>query len=61
MLSIRALVVAAAVTVWMSPGESRSAFAGMFVSNGYTTFLKVGILLASAVGIVLSVGYNARE
>ena len=33
----------------------------MFVSNGYTTFLKVGILLASAVGIVLSVGYNARE
>jgi len=41
-LSILALVAAAAVTVWMSPAESRSAFAGMFVSNGYTTFLKVG-------------------
>ncbi|MYK59872.1 MAG: NADH-quinone oxidoreductase subunit N, partial [Rhodospirillaceae bacterium] len=60
-LSILALVAAVAVTVWMSPAESRSAFAGMFVSNGYTTFLKVGILLASAVGIVLSIGYNARE
>ena len=60
-LSILALVAAAAIAIWMSPGESRSAFAGMFVSNGYTTFLKVGILLASAVGIVLSVGYNARE
>ena len=60
-LSIFVLVAAAAIAVWMSPGESRSAFSGMFVSNGYTTFLKVGILLASAVGIVLSVGYNARE
>ena len=60
-LSIFVLVAAAAIAVWMSPGESRSAFAGMFVSNGYTTFVKVGILLASAVGIVLSVGYNARE
>ena len=60
-LSVLVLVAAAVITVWMSPGDSRSAFAGMFVSNGYTTFLKVGILLAAAVGIVLSIGYNARE
>ena len=60
-LSAVVLVAAAAIAIWMSPAEPRTAFAGMFVSSGFTTFLKVGILLASAVGIVLSVGYNARE
>ncbi len=60
-LSIAVLIVAAVVTALITPAETKYEFANLFVSSSFTTFLKVGILLAAAVGIMMSVGYNERE
>jgi len=60
-LSVFVLAIAAVLTAWISPAETKYEFANMFVSSSFTTFLKVGILLAAAVGIIMSVGYNKRE
>jgi len=60
-LSIAVLVVAALVTALITPAETKYEFANLFVSSSFTTFLQVGILLAAAVGIMMSVGYNERE
>jgi NADH-quinone oxidoreductase subunit N len=61
-LGVAALVVVAVVVVSVTPEEGRTfLFANMFAAGVYTAFVKVLVLGAAAVGIILSVGYNARE
>ncbi|MCY4190286.1 MAG: NADH-quinone oxidoreductase subunit NuoN [Rhodospirillaceae bacterium] len=60
-LSMAVLIVAAVITALITPAETKYEFANLFVSSSFTTFLKVGVLLAAAVGIMMSVGYNERE
>lgn len=42
-------------------GENGVAFDGLFVENGFTSFVKVLVLIASAMSIIMAVGYCSRE
>lgn len=59
-LSVLVLAVTA-VLVASQPGGRIETFSGMFVTDGFAVFTKLLVLLGSAVGIVMSRGYNARE
>ena len=50
-----------AVLVVSITGESGSAFDGLFIENGFTSFAKVLILVGSAVAIVMATEYCRRE
>ncbi|MCB0065976.1 MAG: hypothetical protein KDD77_02430 [Caldilineaceae bacterium] len=52
------LVVVLVVSV---TGQSGIAFEGLFVENGFTSFAKVLILVASAIAIVMATDYCRRE
>ncbi len=56
------VLVMASLGVWigLSPGESRVAFGGAFVDDGFARFAKVLVLLASAAVLVLSKQYLKR-
>lgn len=59
-LSVLVLAVTA-VLVAFQPSGRIETFSGMFVTDGFAVFTKLLVLLGSAVGIVMSRGYNARE
>ncbi len=50
-----------AVLVLSITGESGPAFDGLFIENGFTGFVKVLVLVASAVAIIMAAGYCSRE
>ncbi|MFC7050557.1 NADH-quinone oxidoreductase subunit NuoN [Emcibacter nanhaiensis] len=55
-LAVVLMVVALAVTVGEA-GERTFAFGNMFVADGFTTFMKVLVLIASALAVVMSTQY----
>ncbi len=60
--AVLALIAAAMMTISLSPAKGRILlFADMFSVSLYTAFAKVLVLGASAVSLVLALGYNERE
>ena len=55
------VVVVALVLVWVAPDGRLVAFDGMFVSDDFGAFMKVLVLIGSAVSIIMSWGYIQRE
>jgi NADH-quinone oxidoreductase subunit N len=49
------------VLVLSITGASGPAFGGLFIENGFTSFVKVLVLVASAVAIIMAAGYCSRE
>ncbi len=56
--TLGALVLAAALT--LAQGEG-TAFAGQYVADGFSTFMKLLAILGAALGLVLAMDWNARE
>ncbi len=57
-------VAAFAATLLMvlrAPAESSVSFAGMYVADGFTAFVKILVLIAAAGGLILSLGYIKEE
>jgi len=57
-------VAAFAATLMMvlrAPAESSVSFAGMYVADGFTAFVKILVLIAAAGGLILSLGYIKEE
>jgi NADH-quinone oxidoreductase subunit N len=59
-LAIAAMAVAA-LLVLEGPSERSVGFAGMYATDGFTSFVKILVLIASALGILMSFGYIRRE
>ena len=59
-LTVLALVVAF-VLVWVAPEATETAFGGLFVADRFAAFLKLLVLLASALAVIMSVDYIERE
>ncbi len=60
--AVLALIGSALLTIGVSPATGRILlFADMFAVSLYTASAKVLILAASAVGIIMALGYNERE
>ena len=55
------LMALAAVLVMLQPDARAEAFAGMFVTNAFSQFAKLLILLGSGVTLVMARGYVKRE
>jgi len=61
-LSVAALAVALVlVLVEQTPAEPARSFAGMFLADTFTSFVKILILVASALAIIMSLGYLRSE
>ena len=58
MLAIASLVVAAMLTVSAPLGDG---YHGLFVVDGFARFMKLLVLLGSALSIILSLDYNERQ
>ncbi|MEQ9811391.1 MAG: NADH-quinone oxidoreductase subunit NuoN [Azospirillaceae bacterium] len=58
-LSALALVVAGLLVLTGSEGDT--AFAGLFIVDGFAVFMKVLVLAAAAIGIVVSIDFLERE
>ncbi len=57
-------VAAFAATLLMvlrAPAESSVSFAGMYVADDFTAFVKILVLIAAAGGLILSLGYIKEE
>ncbi|MBT6983678.1 MAG: NADH-quinone oxidoreductase subunit NuoN, partial [Rhodospirillaceae bacterium] len=57
-------VAAFAVTLLLiikAPAESAISFAGMYVADSFTAFVKVMVLIASGAGLIMSLGYIREE
>ncbi len=59
-LAVAAMAVAFAL-VWMMPGERVITFSGGFIVDGFANFAKLLILLAAAIGLIMSMGYVRAE
>jgi len=59
-LSVAALAVVAVIVLMGGAGRT-TTFEGLFVSDAYSRFVKILVILGSALGIVLSSSYNRRE
>ena len=61
-LAVAALVVTAILVASLTPASGRLLlFADMFAVSLYGAFVKILVLGASALGIVMAIGYNERE
>ncbi|MGH7186905.1 MAG: NADH-quinone oxidoreductase subunit N, partial [Pseudomonadota bacterium] len=60
-LSVFCLMLALIAAVALAPGAPATAFGGQFVVDGFSRFLKVLVLGASALAIVMSLDYIERE
>ena len=61
-LAVAALIVAAILVATLTPASGRLLlFADMFAVSLYGAFVKILVLGASALGIVMAIGYNERE
>jgi NADH-quinone oxidoreductase subunit N len=61
LVSTLASLLLVVVLVVSATGESGIAFDGLFVENGFTSFAKALILVASAIAIVMATDYCRRE
>ena len=59
-LAVLAFVITVAL-VWQSGSPSVVSFAGMYVSDSFTSFAKVMVLIASGAGLIMSQGYIKEE
>ena len=59
-LSVGVLVLAA-IAIAVQPGVTQSAFRGQFIVDQFGQFMKLLVLLGSALAIVMSLNYNERE
>ena len=59
-LTVLALAVAF-VLVWVAPDATGTAFGGLFVADRFAAFLKLLVLLASALAVIMSLDYIERE
>lgn len=55
------ILIATAVIIVKAPYESSVAFNGLFIMDGFASFVKLLILIGSALSIILSVSYLKRE
>jgi NADH-quinone oxidoreductase subunit N len=61
-LAVAALVVTIVLVASLTPASGRMLlFADMFATSLYTAFVKILVLGASALGIIMAIGYNERE
>ncbi len=60
-LCVAAMVVALVLTLWTAAQGEASVLGGMYVSDDFAAFLKVLVLIASALSIIMSLGYIERE
>ncbi len=61
-LAVLALVVVGGIVLIVAPGAGRQViFAGMFVSDVFAAFGKVVVAGASALALIMSLGFNERE
>ena len=54
-------ILAALVIVIVVPSEAGTGFGGLFITDPFSDFMKVLVLLGAAVTMVMSQGYMARE
>ena len=47
--------------VFKAPAESSSSFAGMYVADSFTAFIKILVLIGSAAGLIMSMGFIRDE
>jgi NADH-quinone oxidoreductase subunit N len=47
--------------VFKTPAESSSSFAGMYVADSFTAFIKILVLIGSAAGLIMSMGFIRDE
>jgi NADH-quinone oxidoreductase subunit N len=60
-LSVLVLVVAAVLLLWAPPAGTQTAFEGLYVVDSFARFLKLLVLIGSALTIIMSLDYIARE
>jgi NADH-quinone oxidoreductase subunit N len=60
-LSVLALVVAGVLLLRETPAGTEIAFGGLYVVDRFALFLKILVLLGSALAIIMSLDYVARE
>jgi len=51
----------AAVLVLMGDAGSQTTFSGLFITDSFAVFMKILALMASALAIIMSMDFNARE
>ncbi len=59
-LAVASFAVALLI-VLQAPAERSVAFAGMYVADSFTAFVKAMVLIASAAGLIMSMGYIRDE
>jgi NADH-quinone oxidoreductase subunit N len=60
-LSVLVLVVTAVLLFWSPPAGTQTAFQGLYVVDPFGRFLKLLVLIGSALTIIMSFDYIARE
>src|SRR5215470_7570605 len=60
-LSVVVLVVTGVLLLWAPPAGTQTAFQGLYVVDQFARFLKLLVLLGSALTIIMSLDYIARE
>jgi NADH-quinone oxidoreductase subunit N len=60
-LSVLALIVTGVLLLWAPPAGTRMAFQGLYVVDQFARFLKLLVLLGSALTVIMSLDYIARE
>ena len=59
-LAVAAFVVTLLLII-KAPAESTVSFAGMYVADSFTAFVKIMVLIASGAGLIMSLGYIREE
>src|SRR5262245_36695621 len=60
-LSVLVLVVTGALLFWSPPPGTQTAFQGLYIVDPFGRFLKLLVLIGSAITIIMSFDYVARE
>jgi len=60
-LAVLALIVTGVLLFWSPPPGAQTAFQGLYVVDPFGRFLKLLVLIGSAVTIIMSLDYIARE
>ncbi|MFV0335973.1 MAG: NADH-quinone oxidoreductase subunit NuoN [Tropicimonas sp.] len=56
-----AVLIATAIWIMLSGGQTRVAFGGMFIDDAYARFAKVTLLLAAGIVLILAEGFFSRR
>jgi len=60
-LSVLALIVTSVLLLWSPSAATQTAFQSLYVVDQFAVFLKVLVLIGSALTIIMSLDYIARE